>query len=411
MNKDAQLKLLEVLNQEAQPLDQHSDFSSLLEQVGEARFVMIGEASHGTQEFYQTRIAITQQLIQQKGFMAVAIEGDWPDAHRIHKYIRGRNDDNSTTALSNFQRFPSWMWRNTTMPPFLKWLRDYNQSTMTKVGFYGLDLYSLGASMQAVIKYLNRVDPLLAEQATRRYECFDHVAIDPQMYGYMASQKIKKSCISEAVEMLNELQRHAFEFVQNENHYAEDDYFFAEQNARLVKNAEKYYRSMFTGHVESWNIRDHHMAEILNEITRHLKQLYNKPAKIIIWAHNSHLGDARATEMGERGEVNLGQLVREQHPDSYSIGFSTYQGYVTAATNWDEDSERKKINPGLQGSYEELFHGVNYKDFIIHLKNNDKLEHYLKIPRLQRAIGVIYRPETERFSHYFLRNFLINSTA
>lgn len=398
MNMDIQQKLIAVLNKAAEPLIASGDYTSLLKKIGDARFVMIGEASHGTHEFYQTRIEITEQLIKKKGFMAVAIEGDWPDAYQIHRYIHGRNHpDNLEEALAEFKHFPTWMWRNTAMLPFLKWLRDYNDriSFDQKIGFYGLDLYSLNASIQAVIQYLIKTDPHAAIEAKNRYACFDHLNVDPQMYGYLATSHAKKSCINEVIAELSELQHHAFK------HIHEEDHFFATQNARIVKNAESYYRSMFDDHVSSWNIRDYHMVETLNFLADHLEHQFNKPAKIIIWAHNSHVGDARATEMGERGEVNIGQLVREQHTDTYSIGFSTYDGFVTAASNWDEPAERKQIVPGLTGSYEELFHELQYKNFILHLTGNEDMDHWLKIPRLQRAIGVIYRPETERLSHYF----------
>ncbi len=404
MDTNAQQKLLTVINEAAEPISVLSDYSPLLDQIGDARFVMMGEATHGTQEFYQARIEITKQLIQKKGFMAVAIEGDWPDAYRVHRYIQGRGEaDNWKSALDDFKRFPRWMWRNTTLPPFLKWLREYNDSpdTSNTVGFYGLDLYSINASMQAVIRYLMKVDPEAAQQARNRYACFDHLNVDPQMYGYLANTKIKKSCIVEVLEELYEIQHHAFKFINEKDKTAKDDYFFATQNARLVKNAEAYYRSIFEDHITSWNVRDRHMNETFNIIADHLESHFNKPAKIIIWAHNSHVGDARATEMGERGEINIGQLVREQHNETYSIGFSTYDGFVTAASNWDEPAQCKKINPGLRGSYEELFHHVRHQNFILNLIGNDELDHLLKIPRLQRAIGVIYRPETERLSHYF----------
>lgn len=403
MHLEAQLKLIDVINEAALPIMKPADYSSLLEQIGDSRFVLIGEATHGTQEFYQTRIEITQQLIQKKGFMAVAIEGDWPDAHRVHRYIQGRSADNNKSALDDFKRFPTWMWRNVTMPPFLKWLHDYNMlpDTTTKIGFYGLDLYSINASIQAVIHYLKNVDPVAAEQAKKSYSCFDHLNVDPQMYGYLTNKRIKKSCIVEVLETLYELQHNAFKFLHDKDQSAEDDYFFAAQNARLVKNAEAYYRSMFEGHIASWNIRDRHMVETLNVITDHLENHYKQPAKLVIWAHNSHLGDARATEMGTQGEINIGQLVREQHTDTYSIGFSTYEGFVTAASNWDEASECIQIVPGLPGSYEDLFHLIYPKNFILTMRGNEELEHFLKIPRLQRAIGVIYRPETERQSHYF----------
>lgn len=402
---DAYQKLIEIIHEAAIPItDSEERYASLLEEIGDARFVLMGEASHGTHEFYQTRIELTQQLIEKKGFMAVMIEGDWPDAYRVHRYLQGQGDANqSELALEDFKRFPTWMWRNTNIPPFLHWLRAYNDKNIpiNKVGFYGLDLYSLNASMQAVIQYLKKIDPLAAEQAINHYACFDHLNVDPQVYGYLTSSGVKKSCMNEAVSVLCEIQHRAFAYLKNDGIAAEDDYFIATQNARLVKNAETYYRSMYTGQVSSWNIRDRHMAETINILADHLEHRNNKPAKIIVWAHNSHVGDARATEMSERGEVNIGQLVREQHTDTYAIGFSTHDGFVTAATDWDMPALQRAIVPGFSESYEELFHHIPYKNFILNMKGNEKLDHYLKIPRLQRAIGVIYRPETERLSHYF----------
>lgn len=402
-------KLIDILNDNIEPLSEKEDkYSSLLEKIGNARFVLIGEASHGTHEFYQARAEITQQLIMKKGFMAIAIEGDWPDAYRIHRYLQGvGNKDNWNEALGEFKRFPTWMWRNTTLVPFLRWLRTHNDnlsSPAAKVGFYGLDLYSLNSSMQAVIDYLTKVDPIAADHARTRYACFDHLGCDPQTYGHLTSQGLKKSCIKEAIEQVLELQHHAFEYVNKDG--GSEEFFYATQNARLVKDAEKYYRSMFEGRVSSWNLRDTHMLETLNSIADHLENKFEKPAKIIVWAHNSHVGDARATEMGAQGEVNIGQLAREHHDgtDTYLIGFSTYQGSVTAAFNWDAPAQRKRVNPGMVGSYEELFHHLKYKNFLLDLNGNKQLEHYLHIPRLQRAIGVIYRPETERASHYFFTN-------
>lgn len=400
-------KLIDTITEAAQPLSESADkYSSLLDNIGDSRFVLIGEASHGTHEFYQARIEITQQLIAKKDFMAVAIEGDWPDAYRIHRYLQGKGNKNDwDDALSDFKRFPTWMWRNTTLPPFLRWLRTYNDNlslAANKIGFYGLDLYSLYSSMQAVINYLAKVDVKAAEQARLRYACFDHIKPDPHTYGYLTSMGIKKSCVKEVIEQLLEMQHHAFDYVKQDGLAAEDEYFYATQNARLVKNAENYYRSMFEGHVTSWNVRDKHMAETLGVLADHLENRFQKPAKIIVWAHNSHVGDARATEMGFRGEVNIGQLVREQHDtDTYLIGFSTNQGSVTAASEWDAPAEYKEINPGIEGSYEELFHYIKYKNFLLNLHGNKEIEHYLHIPRLQRAIGVIYRPETERESHYY----------
>lgn len=403
---DAYQDLVNNLNKVIAPLSDPPNYNSLVDKIGDARFVLIGEATHGTYEFYQARIEITKQLIEKKGFMAVAIEGDWPDTYAINRYIQGKGDkENTDKVLATFDRFPAWMWRNEAIPPFIKWLRNYNdaiQNPKEKIGFFGLDLYSLHKSLHAVIKYLNKVDPEAAKKAITRYACFDHAKIDAQTYGYLVSTGIKKSCIKEATEELLELQRKALEYIHEDKVTAEDEYFYATQNARIVKDAEKYYRAMYEGQISSWNIRDKHMADTLNVIADHLESKFNKPAKIVVWAHNSHIGDARATEVLERGELNIGQLVREEHAqDTYLIGFSTYKGTVTAASEWDGFPERKVINPGFESSYEELFHDLQYKNFLLDLRANKQLEHLLEIPRLQRAIGVIYLPETERLSHYF----------
>ncbi|MGQ3888946.1 erythromycin esterase family protein [Legionella sp. CNM-1927-20] len=403
---DAYHKVIQALNEVIKPLSGNKqDYSELIERIGNRRFVLLGEATHGTEEFYQARIEITKRLIEEKGFMAVAIEGDWPDAYGIHRYIQGKGEiKDNEKSLSRFQRFPTWMWRNTTMPPFIKWLRMYNDKLAAnrKIGFYGLDLYSLNASITAVINYLMKVDPKAAKQAIERYGCFDYQRLDAQSYGYLANLGIKKKCIKEALAVLVDLQQNAFDYLRQDGVNLEEDYFFATQNARIVKDAENYYRSMFEGYASSWNIRDQHMAETVNVLADYLERRFQKPAKIVIWAHNSHVGDARATERNEHDEINIGQLMKEQYDlSTYLLGFSTYEGFVTAASDWDKPAECKKIVPGLAGSYEELFHQLNYKDFILYLPGNEQLKHFLKIPRLQRAIGVIYRPETERFSHYF----------
>lgn len=404
MSNDIQAKLIDVLNADMEPLsDNENKYDNLLDDIGDARYVLIGEATHGTHEFYKARAEITQQLILKKGFMAVAIEGDWPDVYQIHRYLQGQGDKNDyEAALKEFKRFPQWMWRNKTIIPFLTWVRNYNDTHTHKIGFYGLDLYSLNSSMEAVINYLKKVDPEAAERARLRYSCFDHLGLDPQTYGLLTNEGLKKSCTKEAVEQLLELQSKAFQYIKD-NPIAEEELLYATQNARIVKDAEKYYRSMFESNELSWNIRDIHMAETVNIISDYLEDRFKQPAKMVIWAHNSHIGDARATEMSERGELNLGQLMREQHGinDTYLIGFSTYEGFVTAANDWDQPAERKKVNQGTPGSYEELFHQLKSKNFILDLDRYKEIEHYLHIPRLQRAIGVIYRPDTEMMSHYF----------
>jgi len=381
-----------------------TDHDALLEAIGDCRFVLIGEASHGTHEFYYERAEITKRLILERGFNAVAVEADWPDAYRVNEWVRGLGEDqDAVDALSDFKRFPAWMWRNADVLDFIGWLRDYNdgRETDAKVGFYGLDLYALHASINAVLEYLQKVDPAEAKRARERYSCFDHVGADPQFYGFATSIGAVSSCENEVVQELVALRNRAERYRRMDGRMAEDEFFFAEQNARLAVNAEKYYRSMYRGRESTWNLRDLHMADTLDALVEHLANRIMTP-KIVVWAHNSHLGDARATESAERGEWNLGQLVRERWGDTaFLVGFSTYSGTVTAASDWDGPAERKRVRPGLPGSYEALFHATEDPAFTLILRDDPRRAQVLQGPMLQRAIGVIYRPETERISHYF----------
>jgi len=381
--------------------DTERDHQPLLDRVGDARFVLLGEASHGTHDFYHERAEITKRLIIEKGFNAVAVEADWPDAYRVNRYVRGEGDDsNANSALSGFERFPTWMWRNTVVLDFVEWMRNANSSRTeaSKTGFYGMDLYSLFSSMSVVIEYLDSVDPEAARRARYRYSCFEHFAEDSQAYGYAASFDLSQSCEDEAVRQLVELQRHTMHSPAGRN---DADFFDAEQNARLVKNAEEYYRSMFRGRQSSWNLRDTHMAETIDSLAAYLNKRGHTP-KIVIWAHNSHLGDARATEMGARGELNVGQLIRQRYGSSaVLVGFTTHSGTVTAATNWDDPGEVKQVRPALPDSYELGFHETNIPRFYLDLGSEARKTELLRKPRLERAIGVIYRPATERVSHYF----------
>jgi erythromycin esterase-like protein len=375
----------------------------LVDAIGDAPLVLIGEASHGTHEFYATRAELTKALILRKGFNVVAVEADWPDAYRVNRWVRHAADErDADAALGDFTRFPRWMWRNREVVQFVTWLRDHNanQPSSSRIGFYGLDLYSLHASMDAVLAYLGKVDPAAAERARYHYACFEQFGEDTQSYGYAATLGLTKSCEDEVVAELMELRQRAAEYASRDGRIAADDYFFAEQNARLVRNAEEYYRAMFGGRVESWNLRDTHMMETLDALLAHIRQL-SGTARAVIWAHNSHLGDARATEMGDIGELNLGQLVRQKHRrDAFLVGFTTHIGSVTAASNWDEPAQRKRVRPSMTGSYERLFHEIGLERFLLLLREMPARE-VLREPRLERAIGVIYRPETERASHYF----------
>jgi erythromycin esterase-like protein len=372
--------------------------------VGNSRFVLIGEASHGTHEFYRIRAEITKRLIREKGFSAIAIEADWPDAYRVNRYVQGRGaDSDATQALGGFKRFPQWMWRNADILEFTGWLRAYNDATQAprKVGFYGLDLYSMHASMEAVLSYLRVVDPQAALRAQQRYACFEQFGESPQAYGYAATAGLAPSCENEVVAQLIELQKSAAAYATRDGRLASDDLFFAQQNARVVLNAERYYRAMFGNRASSWNLRDRHMAATLDALIAFLEFDRRSP-KIVVWAHNSHLGDARATEMADRGEMNVGQLVRERWGRAaLLVGFSTYSGTVTAASDWDAPAERKTVRPALEGSYEALFHETGLRNFFLGLRGNSPAVLGLRQPRLERAIGVIYRPETERLTHYF----------
>lgn len=403
--------LARVVSPHVQPLvGAPSDFEPLVELVGDSRFVLIGEASHGTHEFYRIRSEITKRLISEWGFAGVAVEADWPDAYRVNRFVRGESGDaDAADALGGFRRFPQWMWRNADVLDFVGWLRAHNDAqpkTKDLVGFYGLDLYSLHASMAAVLAYLDNVDPAAAARARARYACFDAFGSDPQRYGYAATLGLSPSCESAVMNQLIDLQQSADSYVRRDGRVARDALFFAEQNARLVRNAERYYRAMFLGAEVSWNLRDRHMTEMLEALAIFLdmerKRSPVAPAKLVVWAHNSHLGDARATEMSQRGEINVGQLVRVRNPIATKlVGFTTYDGTVTASSDWDKPAERKVVRPALEGSYEALFHEIGYRRFLVDLTTETAAHRALMEPRLERAIGVVYRPETERQSHYF----------
>jgi erythromycin esterase-like protein len=386
-----------VLAEAAHRLDGLADCEALARLAGNARIVLIGEASHGTHEFYEFRAQVTRRLIEEYGFRILALEADWPDMLRVHRYVSGQSgDDHALVALGDFRRFPVWMWRNAVMVGFIEWLKTWNETHRAPVGMFGMDLYSLHASIDEVLRYLDRTDPAAARRARDRYNCFEMFGNDPQNYGLATTRGGAESCEGEVTAQLAEMQLHYGRFSRRDGKLEKDELFYAEQNARLVANAESYYRAMFRGRDTSWNIRDEHMTETIAELAGHFD------GKIVVWAHNSHLGDARATEMSERGEWNIGQLVRQHHADEvFSIGFSTYSGTVTAARDWSAPAERRRVRPALPGSYEELFHTTGIPAFWLDLRRRDEACALLRERRLQRAIGVIYRPETERWSHYF----------
>ena len=405
MNPATTCSILDTVREAAQPIEgSANDYDSLLAFIGDAKVVLLGEASHGTTEFYRSRAQITKRLICDKGFSAIAVEADWPDAYRVNRFVKGDNKDaDASWALSGFKRFPTWMWRNAEVLQFLTWLRVHNDSLVPadRVGFYGLDLYSLHASMECVLRYLDNIDPDAARRARDRYACFTQFGDDPQRYGYAAGFGLRPSCEEEAISQLIDLQRNSLLHSRMDEFAALDRFFDAEQNARVVKDAEEYYRAMFGDSVASWNLRDQHMMETFVALSRHLG-LRQAPAKMVVWAHNSHVGDARATAMGQAGEWNIGQLARQRYGDDCrSIGFTTYSGTVTAASEWDGPTRTIPVRPARADSYESLMHDTEIPAFTLNLKKPSRVADSLRTPMRERAIGVIYRPESELASHYF----------
>ena len=372
-----------------------AELEPLLQRIGDARVVLLGEATHGTSEFYRLRERITRELITRKGFSFVAIEGDWPDAARIDQYVRGGSTPDQ--AWSGFARFPTWMWRNEEVRGFVDWLRMHNTQATQPAAFHGLDLYSLYNSIDAVLAYLERVDPPTAQVARQRYGCLTPWQSDPASYGLAAMTARYKSCEQDVVKMLVDLQQKSPVYIGQDGERLLD----ALQNARVISQAERYYRTMYYGSRVAWNLRDSHMFSTL----RHLLSFHGADSKAVVWAHNSHVGDSAATEMSLRGEFNLGHLCRQAFGTSAClVGFGTHGGTVAAATDWDAPMEVKAIRPALPGSYEHLFHASGVARFFLPLREPlapKAMIDGLAVPRLERAIGVIYRPETERQSHYF----------
>ncbi|ROM96788.1 erythromycin esterase family protein [Pseudomonas brassicacearum] len=397
-NNVSRVSIAPLLRQYAEPLpDLNSDaFGKMFDRYADARVVMIGEASHGTSDFYRTRAAITQRLIEQHGFTIVAVEADWPDAGHVDRYVRGLA--HSAWKRHIFSRFPTWMWRNTDVKAFAHWLHQYNhkQAPEHRVEFRGLDVYSLRNSIHEVLSYLDRVDPQLAHEARRRYGCLTPWQDEPALYGHFVEQGGLMPCEQAVVEQLN-----AMLAEQLAGLIRDDDAFFdATQNARVVRAAEHYYRAIYRGSTTSWNLRDQHMFDTLRTLLEHR----GPHAKAVVWAHNSHIGNAAATEMGWKGQFNIGQLCRSAYGrDVVLIGMSTDRGQVAAADDWDADMLIKDIRPSRADSWEHQFLKAGVPASLTDWRDPQRkdLRKALSEPLLERAIGVIYRPESERSSHYF----------
>lgn len=386
--------LLQATAEPLLPLDEEG-FAGFIDRYADARVILLGESTHGTDEFYRARAAITERLAREHGFNVVAVEADWPDAARIDAYVRGNTD--LPSATTPFQRFPVWMWRNRAVRDFVDRLHDLNQGIAEpehRVGFYGLDLYSLPSSMDAVIEFVRRHEPAALDEVRARYGCLAPWVDDPAAYGAMARAPGVDSCAEDVVSMIDEVLRDRLRFIE-----ASDAALFdALRNARVVAASEAYYRAMYEGSVASWNLRDTHMFETLQAVMA----ARGPEAKAVVWAHNSHIGNAAATGMGLRGEINIGQLCREAYgEEAVLIGFGTDRGTVTAASDWGGPTETMEVRPSLPDSWGALMREAGAERFFLDLRGApDPLDEALTLPRPERFIGVIYRPGTERVSHY-----------
>ncbi|MCA0048157.1 protein-L-isoaspartate(D-aspartate) O-methyltransferase [Mesorhizobium sp. B283B1A] len=390
------VSLPDMIARAAEPLPDFDDptFGELFDRFADRRVVLLGEASHGTSEFYKARAAITRRLVERHGFTIVAVEADWPDAAAIDRYVRRRQPQ--ANAIAPFQRFPTWMWRNTDFAAFVEWMRHHNEKLEPsgQAGFYGLDIYNMSGSIAAVLDYLDRVDPRAAKVARERYGCLTPWQNEPSTYGRAVLTAGYQKCEKAVLEQCRDLLARQLEYARQDG----VDFLDASQNARLIAAAERYYRIMYYGGAESWNLRDTHMFDTLE----HLLDAGGPSSKAIVWAHNSHIGDARYTEMGVvRDELNIGQLCRQRFGDEAAlIGLGTHSGTVAAASDWDGKMEVKQVRASHPDSYERLCHDSRVPRFLLDLRRDEVLRERLLERRLERFIGVIYRPETELRSHY-----------
>ena len=373
----------------------HAHIDRLLDEIGDAQYVMVGEASHGTHEYYTWRAEISKALIEKKGFSFVAVEGDWPDCYRVNRYVKNypESGDKAFDVLHAFNRWPTWMWANWEVVAFVEWLRKFNDKKPSgkKVGFYGLDVYSLWESLDAIIDFLDHEDPRTKQVAMHAVECFEPYSADEGQSYAKATLMVPSLCEDEVVDLLSSIRKNMATYEKDP-----EEAMNVEWNAQVIVNAERYYRAMVHAGPESWNIRDHHMTDTLDRLVR----FYGKKAKAIIWEHNTHIGDARATDMAEEGMVNVGQLVKEKHADRgvYAIGFGSYKGTVTAGKQWGDDIRTMAIPEALPGSWEYMLHQSQSGDRIIFMTDEMKRRLHRKIGH--RAIGVVYRPQYEYLGNY-----------
>lgn len=391
--------LVDIVSAISHPLTGADDLDPLMDLIGDARFVLIGEASHGTSEYYTWRAGISRRLIEERGFSFIAVEGDWPDCYSVNRYVKGYAEAGASAVdvLSAFNRWPTWMWANWEIVAMSEWLRRFNDSRPdeSKIGFYGLDVYSLWESMEAILSYLQDKDPSLVEVAYRAFSCFEPYNRDVQDYAF-STMMVPTSCEDEVVDLLREIRAKRPEYPDDR-----EAKFDAEQNALIAVNAERYYRAMVRSDANSWNIRDRHMAETLDRLC----QFHGPDTKAIVWEHNTHIGDARATDMAPAGMVNVGQLVRQAHSDEgvVLVGFGSYRGSVIAGARWGAPMERMEVPPGREGSWEDVMHQAGDQEKLMILPEMRQNPQAIET-RGHRAIGVVYHPERERFGNYVPTN-------
>ncbi|MGI8545847.1 MAG: erythromycin esterase family protein [Gemmatimonadaceae bacterium] len=397
-------QLADYLRESAHPLETADDLDPLLDAIGDARYVLLGEASHGTHEFYTWRAELSKRLIREKQFSFIGVEGDWPDCYRVNRFVKGYADsgESAEEVLHAFDRWPTWMWANREVVELAEWLRDHNRHLPAEqqAGFYGLDVYSLWQSMAAVVDYLEKIDPNFARVARRAYTCFEPYYEDEHAYA-RATALVPTSCEDEAIAVLCTLRAKAPEYRED----GPEAYFNAEQNALVARGAELYYRTMVRGGPTSWNVRDHHMVDTLDRLTAH----HGPRAKAIVWEHNTHIGDARFTDMARAGMVNVGQLVRQGHGESANdrdgvvlVGFGTHRGSVIAGEEWGEPMQRMRVPSARAGSVEELLHRAgNGANMLLTFDGADDggIPNF-DAPLDNRAIGVVYDPRAERYGNY-----------
>jgi erythromycin esterase-like protein len=385
-------KLVKEARQFAHPLKTVEDLDPLIKRIGDARFVLLGEASHGTSEYYQWRTHLSSRLIAEKGFNFVAVEGDWPDCYRLNRYVKGYSEeDNARDVLHAFNRWPTWMWANWEIVAFAEWMRKINKNRSNKAGFYGLDVYSLWESMESILTYLEKKDPQAVQTARQAYQCFEPYGEDPQSYAW-STRMVPDDCEDEVIDLLLEMQRRAGRYNGDP-----EAGFNAEQNALVIKNAEQYYRAMVHTDSGSWNVRDQHMMETLDR----LMDFHGPNAKGIVWAHNTHIGDARYTDMARAGMFNIGQLAREKYQNEgvVLVGFGSYYGSVLAGKSWGAPMEQMEVPEARMGSWEDIFHQTGENDQVL-IFDQDKVSDEFQEPRGHRAIGVVYHPKFESRGNY-----------